>query len=68
MEKRTLLAGAALAGFIMMQGDTAKADVNMLITTERQSSVSEMVTTDMDFGTIQLNPNGDNDHQVEGPI
>ncbi len=58
-KKGALLASAALAGFIMMQGGTAKADVNMLISASVAAGATETVTTEMDFGAISLNPAGD---------
>jgi len=53
------LSGTALLAAIALSGTTALADVTMNITAAVTSSVVETVTTEMDFGTIEVIPGGD---------
>lgn len=54
-----LLIGGAVLGVVALSGTTAEADVTMNVTADVISSVSETVTTNMNFGTIDLIPAGD---------
>lgn len=59
-KKGTLVAGLALTGFLVMQGSTAMAgDVTMNIDAAITTSIVETVTTDLDLGSIDLDPAGD---------
>lgn len=58
-KKSTFLASAALLGMVAMSGTTAMADVTVQVTAAVTSSVVETVTTEMDFGAIDLIPAGD---------
>lgn len=57
--RNLFLGGTVLLGAMALSGTTALADVTMNITAIVTSSVVETVTTEMDFGTIEVLPGGD---------
>ncbi len=60
IQRGTLLwGGVTLLGLISLPVTTAMADVDMTVSAQVISSLSEVVTTNMDFGTIDLDPDGD---------
>jgi hypothetical protein len=60
LSAKLLLVGGLLLGGTMFSGMTATAgDLTMNITAQVTSSITETVTTDLDFGIIDLDPAGD---------
>lgn len=54
-----LLSGALLLGAIALSGTTATADVTMQVSGTLTSTIVETVTTEMDFGSVEILPAGD---------